>query len=77
MIYISFGVPKSASTFTYIVTETVLRVAGDSPVALSETAKGGKSRFNYISEISWSAIERVMSEIGDQSVVIKTHGAPD
>jgi hypothetical protein len=77
MIYVSYGVPKSASTFTYIVTETVLKAAGYALAALSETAKGGKSRLNYIDVVSWSAIERVMCEIGEKSAVIKTHGAPD
>jgi hypothetical protein len=77
MIYVSYGVPKSASTFTYVVTETVLRVAGYAPVTLSEAAKGGKSQLNYIDPISWSAIQRAVSEIGEKSAVIKTHGVPD
>jgi hypothetical protein len=77
MIYISFGVPKSASTFTYVVTEQVLKLAGYEPVRLSETVKGGRSRLNYIDPISWGAVERVIAEIGEKSAVIKTHGAPD
>jgi hypothetical protein len=77
MIYISYGVPKSASTFTYVVTETVLKAAGYAPVALSEAVKGGKSPLNYIDAVSWSTIERVRSEIGEKWAVIKTQGAQD
>jgi hypothetical protein len=77
MIYISYGVPKSASTFTYIVTQTVLQVAGYPTVQLPEHVKGVKSRLNYIAAMSWVAIERVKATIGDKSVVVKTHGAPD
>jgi len=77
MIYISYGVPKSASTFAYVVTKTILDAAGYNTVSLSVRAKGGRSRLNYIDPISWTAIERVRSEIGERSAVIKTHGAPD
>ena len=77
MIYISYGVPKSASTFTYIVTQTVLQVAGYPTVQLPEQVKGVKSRLNYVAAMSWGAIERVRAAIGEKSVVIKTHGAPD
>jgi hypothetical protein len=77
MIYVSYGVTKSASSFTYVVTETVLKTAGYAPVALSEAIKGGKSRLNYIAAISWNAVERVVSAIGERTAVIKTHAAPD
>jgi hypothetical protein len=77
MIYISYGVPKSASTFAYVITSTIFKTAGCATVQLSENAKGARSRLNYIDPISWKAIERVRSEIGDQSAVIKTHSAPD
>jgi hypothetical protein len=77
MIYVSYGVPKSASTFAYVVTEQVLRTAGHRIATLSEAAKGRQSRLNYIDPPSWDAIERVKAEIGERSVVIKTHGVPD
>jgi hypothetical protein len=77
MIYVSYGVPKSASTFAYVVTEQVLRTAGRRIATLSEAAKGPQSRLNYIDPLSWDAIERVKAEIGERSVVIKTHGVPD
>ena len=77
MIYVSYGVPKSASTFAYVVTEQVLRTAGYAPAALSDAAKGRRSRLNYIDPITWDAIERAAAEIGEGSAVIKTHGAPD
>jgi len=77
MIYLCYGVPKSASTFTYVVTEHILRVAGYAPFRLSAAAKGLDKTLNYIDPISWEAIERVASEIGERSAVIKTHGAPD
>jgi hypothetical protein len=76
MIYISYGVPKSASTYTYIVTETVLKTAGHSPIALSTATKGRKSPLNYISPVTSADIDQVRSEIGIKSAVIKTHGAP-
>ena len=77
MIYISYGVPKSASTFAYVVTEQVLRTAGFAPAALSDAVKGRRSRLNYIDPITWDAIESVQAELGEKSAVIKTHGAPD
>jgi hypothetical protein len=77
MIYVSYGVPKSASTFTYVLTEQVLRSAGRSPIALSETIKNGKTLFNYIDKITWNAVQDVMTEVGGKSAVIKTHGVPD
>jgi SAM-dependent methyltransferase len=77
MIYLSYGVPKSASTFTYVVTEHVLKVAGHPSVKLSEAAKGRKSRLNYIDPVTWPALQRVAGEISNAWTVIKTHGAPD
>lgn len=77
MIYISYGMPKSASTFTYVVMEAVLQAAGRAPVSLSEAAKGSKSRLNYVDPITGDALARVAAELGDKSAVIKTHGAPD
>ena len=77
MIYISYGVPKSASTFTYVVTEQVLKTAGYELATVSDAAKGRKSRLNYIDPIAWHTIENVAAEIGVQSAIIKTHGAPD
>jgi tRNA (mo5U34)-methyltransferase len=77
MIYISYGVPKSASTFTYVATEQVLKTAGYELATVSDAIKGRKSRLNYIDPITWDTIKRVAADIGVQSAVIKTHGAPD
>jgi tRNA (mo5U34)-methyltransferase len=77
MIYISYGVPKSASSYAYVVTEQVLKTAGYALATVSDAVKGRKSRFNYIDPITWRAIDRVRAEIGEHSVVVKTHGAPD
>lgn len=77
MIYVSYGMPKSASTFTYVVTEAVLKAAGLRVASLSDAAKGGKSRLNYVDPINAAAVARARAEIGAGSVVIKTHGAPD
>lgn len=77
MIYISYGIPKSASTYTHLLTDAVLRTAGYSTIVLSDAAKGRKSDPNYVDPINGEALDRVRSAIGDGSVVIKTHSAPD
>ena len=77
MIYISYGVTKSASTFLYQLTEEVLRSAGRKPAVLSTAIKGRASPENYVDPINGAALNTVRAEVQQNDVVIKTHGAPD
>lgn len=77
MIYISYGVPKSASTFLYQLTEEILRFAGYELASLSKGVKGQNSPENYVDPINGAALDAIQAEIMHRSVVIKTHGAPD
>ena len=57
IIHVSYGIPKSAWIFTYVVTQTVRKTPGyGPPVALSDAVKAGESRLNYFGAISGSAI---------------------
>lgn len=77
MIYISFGVCKSASTFIYSITEEIFALAGRPVARLSKEIKGRNSPENYIDPITGDAVDAAGREIGSKDVVIKTHGAPD
>jgi hypothetical protein len=77
MIYISYGVTKSASTFIYQLVEEIFRMSGRQPAKLSTTLKGRPHVENYVEPISGEILDRVRKEVRGQDVVIKTHGAPD
>lgn len=76
MIYISYGITKSASTFVYELTQGIFRAAGRTPVALSADLKGSSPE-NYIDPITGSALEAIRREVVSADAIIKTHGAPD
>lgn len=76
MIYISYGITKSATTFVYELTQEIFRAAGRSPKVLS-TKLRGFSPENYVDPITGEAIDAIRNEISEADVVVKTHGAPD
>jgi hypothetical protein len=77
MIYISYGVSKSASTYIYQLTEEILRVAGRHQAKLSTRIKGHPHKENYVEQMTGEVLDDARAEIGELDVVIKTHSAPD
>jgi hypothetical protein len=77
MIYISYGMTKSASTFLWLLTRETLRACGHDVIRLSASTKGGRnSPEDYVDPCDFAALRRVAAEVEDRSVVIKTHGPP-
>ncbi len=74
MIYICFGVTKSASTFLYQLTEEVFRVAHRKPVRLGPPFRPRTSLDNYVDVIDPALLRAVAVQIGTRDVVLKTHG---
>lgn len=77
MIYICYGITKSASTFLYQLTEEVFRAAGR-PVARLEppfTRRGALE--NYFDRIDDDLLARIDAHTGGADIVLKTHGPPE
>ncbi len=73
MIYISYGVTKSASTFLYQMTEEILSLSGKDFVRIQP--KGVRKLENYYDVITGPFLDRVADTVGNRNVVLKTHGA--
>lgn len=74
-IIISYGMPKSASTFAWMLIKQILIEAGETVATLSTDAKKNRSKEDYVSHLEPGQIEKIASEAGDGSVVVKTHAA--
>ncbi|MCY1669389.1 hypothetical protein [Rhizobium sp. SL86] len=75
MIYICYGLTKSASTFLYQITEEILRCSGGD---ICRIVRPGRNIFeNYFDRISTNFLERIAAKAGDRHVVLKTHGPLD
>jgi hypothetical protein len=73
-ILISYGIPKSASTFAWQLIKHVA-ITGGLPIATpTSKSKGANSPEDYIESISDRELALVREDIGDAPVVIKTHG---
>lgn len=73
-IFISYGIPKSASTFAWQLIKHVA-IAGGLPVAsLTTRSKGRDAPEDYIDPVSAENIRLIEADIGNAPVVIKTHG---
>jgi hypothetical protein len=59
MIYISFGMLKSASTLTYQIIEEILRQAGRAPLMLGAPLRPALSVTNYFDHIDAALITRI------------------
>jgi hypothetical protein len=76
MIYLCYGVTKSASTFLYQLTEEVLTAAGRKPVLLNPPFRRPLSLDNYTNVFSPEVLRQVAEQAGLRDVVVKTHGDP-
>lgn len=76
MIYLSYGLLKSASTLTYQVTEEILRQAGRTPCILRQPLRPALSVTNYFDNIDLPLIRRIQNAAKGADVVIKTHQLP-
>lgn len=76
MIYICYGITKSASTFLYQITEEVFRAAGRPAVRLGKPFRKADSVENYFNFIDHDLLGDIQAEIGDKDIVLKTHGPP-
>jgi hypothetical protein len=77
MIYISYGVTKSASTFLYQLTEEILRVAGRPRGRLRPPLRPLTSMDNYLDVIDGAMLDSIASAMPDRDIVLKTHGLLD
>ncbi len=76
MIYISYGITKSASTFLYQLTEEVFAVAGRTPRKLGPPYRPKGALDNYFDVVDEKLIQELTEVVGGDDLVIKTHGPP-
>ncbi|WP_206238281.1 hypothetical protein [Novosphingobium terrae] len=76
VIYISFGMLKSASTLTYQIIEEILRQAGRPPLMLGAPLRPALSVTNYFDTIDGALIQQIQSMASGRDVVLKTHQLP-
>src|SRR5262245_10954688 len=76
MIYICYGITKSASTFLYQMTEEVFRAAGRPVVRLGKPFRKLDSVENYFNFIDHDLLGEIERHIGGGDIVLKTHGPP-
>jgi hypothetical protein len=76
LIYICYGVTKSASTFLYQLTEEVFAVSGRKPRKLGPPYRRKGSLDNYFDVVDHLLLEELADLVGDDDIVLKTHGPP-
>lgn len=76
MIYICYGITKSASTFLYQITEEVFRAAGKPVPRLGKPFRKADSVENYFNFIDHELLSEIERHTGGQDIVLKTHGPP-
>ncbi|KQU54811.1 hypothetical protein ASG72_04150 [Bosea sp. Leaf344] len=76
MIYICYGITKSASTFLYQLTEEVFAVAGRKPRKLGPPYRRQGSLDNYFDVVDDALVRELADLVGDDDIVLKTHGPP-
>ncbi|KPF65743.1 hypothetical protein IP69_17205 [Bosea sp. AAP35] len=76
MIYISYGMTKSASTFLYQMTEEVFKASGRPVLRLGEPFRRFDSLENYFNVVDHDLLQRIMQHVGPADIVLKTHGPP-
>lgn len=72
MIYLCYGVTKSASTFLYQLTEEILLASGQTVCRIRQPVRTKLE--NYYDFITLPFIERVEHAAHGRAVVLKTHG---
>ena len=73
MIYICFGMTKSASTFLYQLIEETFRTAGRPAARLGPPFCPRWSAENYVDDIEPELLERISTTLGKRDVILKTH----
>jgi hypothetical protein len=76
VIYICYGITKSASTFLYQLTEETFRAAGRPVVRLGQPFRKIDSVENYFNFIDTALLEEIEAHTQGRDVVLKTHGTP-
>src|SRR5262245_35316182 len=76
MIYVSFGMLKSASTLAYQLTEEILHQGGRRPILLGRPLRPAMSVTNYFDEIDEDLIRHIEDQAQGRDVVLKTHQRP-
>ncbi len=74
MIYICYGITKSASTFLYQLTEEVLRASGRPVIRLGKPFRKFDSVENYFDFIDGELLVSIERHTGGADIVLKTHG---
>ncbi len=75
MIYICYGITKSASTFLYQLTEELFSAAGYTVCRIRRPKRG--DRENYYDQITAPLIDKIERRAKGRAVVLKTHGRLD
>ncbi|WP_137129511.1 hypothetical protein [Rhizobium sp. FY34] len=75
MIYICYGITKSASTFLYQITEEIFLTGGQ---CICRIRQPGRFKVeNYYDTITVPFLERIERKAAGRAVVLKTHGRLD
>lgn len=69
----SYGMPKSASSFAWMLIKYIVQTGGNNVVRLSSAAKGIASVEDYLDGSGTANMQLISEEIGDGWCVIKTH----
>lgn len=75
-IVVSYGMPKSASSFAWMLIKKIAQEGGLDVRDLSANAKGNKSAEDYLTDANEDRQRIIKDEVGDGTVVIKTHAGP-
>lgn len=73
-LIVSHGLPKSASSFAWLLLRDILRVGGAPLVKLSAEAKGAPSEEDYVDSLSAERLAAIGREAGAGCALVKTHG---
>jgi hypothetical protein len=76
MIYICYGITKSANTFLYQLTEEVFRAAGRKPARLGPPLRPRMSVENYFGSIDPTLLQDISVQAAGRDIVLKTHALP-
>ncbi|WP_447041182.1 hypothetical protein [Vibrio parahaemolyticus] len=77
MIYFSYGMTKSASSFVYQLQERIIELSDYDLVKLPEDIRGNKARENYIEVITNENVEKILAWLPENAAtIIKTHSGP-
>lgn len=74
VLVISYGMPKSASTFCWMILKDIMAAAPSGVANLSRKVRGTKSvREDYVLNLDGRRIHDIRAEAGQRNVVLKTH----